>query len=101
MVTDSTATFAILTYNDPEQTMNITTDHRGIGVIGFDAGDFQRSTTLLSSEQTSFPLNSSNIFRIDGEKLFMYVAIQSAAINSKPRILCRQITAFFDAHYLD
>ena len=75
MATDTIATFVILTYNDPEQTINITTDHRGIGVVGFHSGGFQRSTTILSNEETSFPLNSSNIFRIDGERLYELGAI--------------------------
>ena len=69
LATDATAAFVILTYHDPQQTISITSDQRGIGVIAFVAGDLRRSTTILSSEQTSFPLKSSNIFRIDGEEL--------------------------------
>ncbi len=67
MATDGITSFVILTYNDPEQTVNIISDPRWIGVIGFDAGDLRRSATVLSSEHTSFPLNNSNVFRIDGE----------------------------------
>ena len=66
LTTDDRASFAILVYDNPEQVVSITLHHSGIGMIGFDAGDFGRSTTLLSSEERTFSLESSNVFRIDG-----------------------------------
>lgn len=51
-----------------------------IGIIGFDAGDRQRSATVQSRERDNFNLQNLNIFRIDG----MYKAVQSPFKNLAP-----------------
>ncbi len=66
LTTDGKASFAILVYEDPDRIVNITSDPDTLGMIGFDAGDLRRSVIILSSEKTAFPLENTNVFRIDG-----------------------------------
>ncbi len=66
LTTDGETSFAMLVYEDSDRIVNITSDSSRIGMIGFDAGDLRRSATILSSERTTYPLENTNIFRIDG-----------------------------------
>lgn len=69
LTTDGKTSFVLFTYNDPGQITNITSDPRGIGLIGFDAGDL-RSAVVRNSEHRTFPLQQTNAFRIDGKRLY-------------------------------
>ena len=72
MATDGRASFVILIYDEPNRIIDITSDPRGIGVIGFDAGDARRGITVLSSDKTDIQLEKSNVLRIDGNQTHAY-----------------------------
>ena len=65
LATDGEVSFAAFLYSKPNEVLNITSS--SYGIVGFDAGDHLRSTTIIDSRQREYTLEVSNIFRIDGK----------------------------------
>ena len=65
LATDGKVSFAAFIYDDPNILMNITSSVNAL--VGFDAGDQSRSSTIMSNRQRNYILESTNVFRIDGK----------------------------------
>ena len=65
LATDGEVSFAAFLYNKPNEFQNSISNINGI--VGFDAGDQHRSSTIIDSKQREYTLEVSNIFRIDGK----------------------------------
>ena len=67
LATDGEVSFAAFLYDKPNILMNVTSSVNAL--VGFDAGDQSRSSTIISNRQRNYLLESTNIFRIDGKYL--------------------------------
>ena len=65
LATDGEVSFAALLYSRPDQIIEFASSVNGI--VGFDAGDQDRSSTIIDSRQREYTLEFSNVFRIDGK----------------------------------
>ena len=64
LATDGEVSFAAFLYDDPNKLLNITSSVNGL--VGFDAGDRSRSSTIMNNRQRNYILETTNVFRIDG-----------------------------------
>ena len=67
LATDGEVSFAAFLYDDPNILTNITSSVNAL--VGFDAGDQSRSSTIMSNKQRNYILEFINVFRIDGKYL--------------------------------
>ena len=68
LAADTLTSFAMLVYQHPEEIVAITADNGELGIVGFNAGDMRRITTILDSERRGYPLENFNVFRVDGRQ---------------------------------
>ena len=66
LASDAQTSFVFFLYHNPEEIVAIATDSARIGLVGFDAGDLRRSTTILSAKKKDYDLENLNVFRVDG-----------------------------------
>ena len=68
LATDGKVSFVAFLYDKPNILMNVTSSVNAL--VGFDAGDQSRSSTIISRRQRNYMLEFTNIFRIDGKYLY-------------------------------
>ena len=73
LATDGEVSFAAFLYDKPNILMNVTS--RINALVGFDAGDQSRSSTIMSRRRRNYILEFINVFRIDGKYLYTKIRI--------------------------
>ena len=67
LATDGEVSFAAFLYDNPYILGNIASNVNAL--VGFDAGDQSRSSTIMSNRQRNYIPEFINVFRIDGKCL--------------------------------